>query len=385
MKKVCVVTGSRSEYGLLYPLLKKLKVQKGLKLQIVACGMHLSAEFGSTYKEIINDGFRINRKVKIPLSDEQNEVAKAISSALIGFSRVFRSLAPDMIVLLGDRFETFAAAITAFTARIPIAHIHGGELTEGVIDDALRHSITKMSFLHFAAAETYRKRIIQLGEEPARVFNVGALAIDNIMYTSLLDKQGLEKELGFRFGSRIALATFHPVTLEKSSSAKQFQELLNALDSFKDLKVIFTLPNADPGNSDIRLLIDHYVRKHQGRAIAFASLGRVRYLSLMRCVDVVVGNSSSGIIEAPSFGVPTVNIGDRQKGRIRARNVIDCSPCTSSIKQALHKAFSTRFRRSCRKVITPYGSGKAAGQITQIIKKRIGKINNIKKPFYNLF
>lgn len=385
MKKVCVVTGSRSEYGLLYPLLKKLKAQKEIKLQIVACGMHLASEFGSTYKEILNDGFRINSKVKVPLSDDQDGVAKAISSALIGFSRVFCSLAPDMIVLLGDRFETFAAAIAAFTARIPIAHIHGGELTEGVIDDALRHSITKMSFLHFAAAETYRKRIIQLGEEPARVFNVGALAIDNIMYTSLLDRQELEKELGFRFGSRTALATFHSVTLEKSSSAKQFQELLNALDSFKDLKVIFTLPNADPGNSDIRLLIDHYVRKHQGRIIAFASLGRVRYLSLMRCVDVVVGNSSSGIIEAPSFGVPTVNIGDRQKGRIKARNVIDCSPCASSIKQALHKAFSTRFRRICRKVITPYGSGKAAGQIIQIINKKIGKIENIKKPFYNIF
>jgi len=385
MKRVCVVTGSRSEYGLLYPLLKKLKAQKGLKLQIVACGMHLAAEFGFTYKEILNDGFRIDRKVKIPLCDDQDGVAKAISGALIGFSRVFRSLAPDMIVLLGDRFETFAAAVAAFTARIPIAHIHGGELTEGVIDDALRHSITKMSFLHFAAAEAYRKRIIQLGEEPARVFNVGALAIDNIMYTSLLDRQGLEKELGFRFGSRIALATFHPVTLEKSSSAKQFQELLNALDSFKDLKVIFTLPNADPGNSDIRLVIDHYVRKHQGRAIAFASLGRVRYLSLMRCVDIVVGNSSSGIIEAPSFGVPTVNIGDRQKGRIKARNVIDCSPCTSSIKQALHKALSPRFKNTCGEVNSPYGSGKAAKQIAQIINKKIGKIESIKKPFYNLF
>lgn len=384
MKKVCVVTGSRSEYGLLYPLLMKLKAQKELKLQIVACGMHLAVEFGSTYKEILDDGFRINKKVKVPLSDEHDGVTKAISSALIGFSRVFHSLAPDMIVLLGDRFETFAAAIAAFTARIPIAHIHGGELTEGVMDDALRHSITKMSFLHFAAAEAYRKRIIQLGEEPVRVFNVGALAIDNILHSALLDKQRLEKELRFSFGSRIALATFHPVTLEKSRSAKQFQELLNALDSFKDLKVIFTLPNADPGNSDIRILIDHYVGKHRGRAIAFASLGRVRYLSLLRCVDVVIGNSSSGIIEAPSFGVPTVNIGDRQRGRIKARNIIDCPPCAGSIKQALHKAFSPVFRSICRKVITPYGSGKTAGRITQIIKKRIGKINNIKKPFHNL-
>lgn len=384
MKKVCVVTGSRSEYGLLYPLLKKLKAQKELKLQIVVCGMHLAAEFGSTYKEILNDGFRINRKVKIPLSDDQDGVAKAISSALIGFSRVFRSLSPDMIVLLGDRFETFAAAIAAFTIGIPIAHIHGGELTEGVIDDALRHSITKMSFLHFAATEVYRRRIIQLGEEPVRVFNVGALAIDNILHSAFLDRTGLEKELGFMFGSRTALVTFHPVTLEKNSSAKQFQELLDALDSFKDLKVIFTLPNADPGNGDIRRLIDHYVRKHQGKAIAFASLGRVRYLSLMRCVDVVVGNSSSGIIEAPSFGVPTVNIGDRQEGRIKARNIIDCPPCEGSIKQALHKAFSPGFRHICRKVTTPYGTGKAAGQITQIIKKKIGKINNTKKPFHNL-
>ncbi|MFA5101483.1 MAG: UDP-N-acetylglucosamine 2-epimerase [Candidatus Omnitrophota bacterium] len=384
MKKVCVVTGSRAEYGLLYPLLGALKAHPGITLQVLACGMHLSSRFGSTYREIIGDGFRLDARVSIPFYGGRSGVAKSIGSALPGFAAAFDSLSPDMVILLGDRFEVFAAAIAAFCAKMPIAHIHGGELTEGALDDAFRHSITKMAFLHFASCEAYRRRIVQLGEHPSRVFNVGALAIDNILHTALLSREELEKDLRFSLGERLALATFHPVTLESAGSARQLRELLGALDTLDRTQVIFTLPNADPGNGEIKRLIGQYVKKHPGRAKAFASLGRIKYLSAMRHADVVVGNSSSGLIEAPFFGLPTVNIGDRQRGRIRAESVIDCAPVGQSIASALRKALSPRFRASCKKIKNPYGSGRAAERITETIYSRIGKIADIKKQFYNL-
>jgi len=344
MKKICVITGSRAEYGILYPLLKRIKEDKGLKLQIAAIGMHLSKRFGSTYREIEKDGFKIDRKIPMPLSDSRVGMAKAVGHGIAGCSKAFAALKPDLLVLLGDRFEIFAAATAAFLSKIPIAHIHGGEVTEGALDDSLRHAITKMSFFHFAATEEYRKRIIQLGEEPSRVFNTGALAVDNIKHTRLLEKDYLEKELNFKFGPKTILITLHPATLDEMPPRIQVQELLSALDSIEGIKVIFTMPNADTGNSDIKRLIKAYVRKKPDRAVNFVSLGRLKYLSVMQYVNAVVGNSSSGIIEAPFFGIPTVNIGDRQKGRVAARSIIHCLPSAHSIRRAINVALSKKFR-----------------------------------------
>jgi len=384
-KKICVVTGSRAEFGLLYPLLKRIAESKTLKLQIVATGMHLSSRFGSTYKEIEKEGFKINKKVPLLLADNRIGMANVVGQGVIGCAKAFRALKPDMLILLGDRFEIFAACTAAFLSKIPIAHIHGGEITEGAIDDGLRHAITKMSFIHFAATEEYRKRIIQLGEEPSRVFNVGALAMDNIKYMKLLGKDALENELKFNFDSKTILVTFHPVTLDKIPSGKQFRELLLALDSFKKIKIIFTMPNADLGNYTIKRLLRMYTRENHGRAISFVSLGRLKYLSIMQYVKAVVGNSSSGIIEAPLFGVPTVNIGDRQKGRVRTRSIIDCLPSAPSIRKALKIAFSKNFRNKCKNNNNNlYGDGKTAEKIFKIIKSQINTIESVKKPFFDL-
>lgn len=384
-KKICVITGTRAEYGLFYPLLKKLRSEKKFELQIIITGMHLSPKFGLTYKEIEKDGFKINEKVDMLLSsDTEVGATKSIGLGVIGFADVLDRLKPDLLILLGDRFETFSASISAFIAKIPIAHLHGGELTEGSIDDAIRHSITKMSFLHFTSTEEYRRRIIQLGEEPGRVFNVGALGIDNIKTMKLLSKSQLEKDLKFKFGERNVLVTYHPVTLESNTSEIQFKELLKALDCFKNLKIIFTKPNADPNNQIIINLIDEYVKNNPYKAKAFVSMGQLKYLSTIKYVDAVLGNSSSGIIEVPTFHKPTVNIGDRQKGRIKPESVIDCEPKKESIIQALEKAFSVEFKKFCKTVKNPYGDGNSAEKIIKIIKEKIDEIENIKKTFYNI-
>lgn len=381
--KICVVSGSRAEYGILYPLLKEIKSRGEWELQIVVTGMHLSPEFGLTYREIEKDGFRINDKVEMLFSsDTDTGIAKSIGAGIMGLADSFKNLKPDLVIILGDRFEILSAVIAAFTAKIPIAHLHGGELTEGVIDDAIRHSITKMSFLHFVSAEAYRRRVIRLGESPDRVFNVGALAIDNILNTRLIAKKELEKELEFLFDKKIILVTFHPATLENNSAEEQFKELTSALDLFKDYKCIFTKANADSNGRIINKLIDEYVSRNPGRTKAFVSLGRLRYLSVLRLVDVVLGNSSSGIIEAPSFGKPTVNVGDRQKGRIRAESVIDCAPKTKAIAAALKKALSGEFQAVCRKVKNPYGKGNTAKSIYKIISSKLKGIKNVKKSFY---
>ncbi|MFZ5639690.1 MAG: UDP-N-acetylglucosamine 2-epimerase [Bacillota bacterium] len=383
-KKICIVTGTRAEYGLFYPLLKKIKADGQFGLQLCVTGMHLSPEFGLTYKEIEKDGFKINEKVEMLLSsDTEVGVTKSIGIGIIGFADALHRIKPDLVILLGDRFETMAAAIAAFTAKIPIAHLYGGELTEGAIDDAIRHSITKMSILHFVSTEIYGKRIVQLGEEPDRVFNVGALGIDNIKNLTLLTKQQLEKELNFKFGKRNVLVTFHPVTLENYTSESQFRELLSALDHFKDLKIIFTKPNADPNDRILIKLIDEYVKRNSDKAAAFVSLGQLKYLSTINYVDAVVGNSSSGIIEVPSLGKPTVNIGDRQKGRIRADSVIDCSPKKESIIRALRKAFQPDFSKLCKEVDNPYGDGNSAEKILTVLKEKTDKIK-LKKTFYDL-
>ncbi|MDP2939779.1 MAG: UDP-N-acetylglucosamine 2-epimerase [Candidatus Omnitrophota bacterium] len=383
--KVCIVTGSRAEYGILHPLLSKIKSDRGFQLQLIATGMHLSSEFGLTYKEIEKDGFKINEKVEMLLSsDTEMGIAESIGLGITGFADAFARLKPDLIVLLGDRFEIFAVAIAAFVMRLPIAHIHGGELTEGAMDDAFRHSITKMSYLHFTSTEEYRRRVIQLGESPERVFNVGALSIDNIRSTKLLKREELEKKLNFTFGKRNVLVTFHPVTLENNTAALQFKELLKALDDFKDLKIIFTKPNADTNGRVIIKLIDKYTRDNRNRAVSIVSLGTQMYFSTIKVVDAVVGNSSSGIIEVPAFGRPIVNIGDRQKGRIKAPSIIDCEPQKNAIYKGIVKAFSVDFRQFCKKVRNPYGDGNAAERITKIIKEKIVKIRSLKKAFYNI-
>lgn len=384
-KKICVITGSRSEYGLLYPLLVKLKTDSQFNLKIIATGMHLSHEFGSTYKLIEKDGFRINEKIEMLLSaDNEAGISKSIGLGIIGFAQAFKNIKPNFVILIADRFETFAAAVAAHVARIPIIHLYGGELTVGAIDDAFRHAITKMSYLHFTSTEEYRRRVIQLGEAPNRVFNVGTMGIENIKKLKLLKKEELEKKLNFTFGKRNILVTFHPVTLENDTAKMQFKKLLQALDYFKDVKIIFTKPNADTHGRVIINLIDEYVSSNPERAIGVVSLGTLLYFSTIKAVDVVVGNSSSGIIEVPSFGKPTVNIGDRQEGRIKPGSIIDCEPEVQDIKKAIEKSLSKKMHNLCKKIVNPYDCGYSAQKIIKIIKKNINNLKNIKKTFHNL-
>lgn len=367
-RRVCVVTGSRAEYGLLYWLIKEIQGSHDMDLQVVATGMHLSPEFGLTYRTIEEDGFRIDAKVEMLLSSDTTVgIAKSMGLGTIGFADAFERLRPDIVVLLGDRFEIFSAAQAALVARIPIAHLHGGETTEGAIDEAFRHAITKMAHLHFTATEEYRARVIQLGEDPGRVFNVGAAGIDNIKRLKLLDRANLETALGFRFGLRNLLVTFHPVTLEHASARQQFGELLAALDGLADTHLIFTKPNADTDGRVIGAMMNDYVSSNPAKAAAYTSLGQLRYLSTMRFVDGVVGNSSSGIIEAPSFGIGTINIGDRQTGRVKAASVIDCEPNRKSISEALGRLYSADFRAALPMTVSPYGEGYVAGKIAKVL------------------
>lgn len=382
-RKVCVVTGTRAEFGLLRWLMEEINGSAGLELQIIATGMHLSPEFGLTHREIEEAGFHINFKVEMLLSaDTSTAVTKSMGLGLIGFADAYQQLSPDIIVLLGDRFEIFAAAAAALIAKIPIAHIHGGETTEGAFDEALRHSITKMSHLHFVAAEEYKRRVIQLGEAPNRVFNVGGLGIDAIKRIKLIDQHTLEKSIDFRFRERNLLITFHPVTLEKQSSTQQMEALLSALDGLHDTGLIFTMPNADTGGRELSALINQFVATHPNARV-YSSLGQLRYLSCMKFVDGVVGNSSSGIAEAPSFGIGTVNIGDRQKGRLCATSVINCEPTTDRIREALNKLYCPNFRENATHTVNPYGNGGASAQIAKVLNQRSLK-GIIKKSFHDL-
>jgi len=376
MRKICVITGTRAEYGLLHPLMKLIHEDPDLKLQIIATCMHLSPEFGLTYREIEADGFNIDKKIEMLLSsDSAVGISKSMGLAFIGFADAFAELKSDIVVLLGDRFETFCAAGSACVARIPIAHIHGGETTEGAIDDAFRHAITKMSHIHFTSTDEYRRRVIQLGEHPDRVFNVGAIGVENIRNLPLLTKDELEKEIGFDLGERYLLVTFHPVTLEQATAQHQFKILLSALDKLTSVinpatRMIFTKANADTDGRIINQLIDDYVSVHKEKAVAFSSMGQLRYLSAMKHAAAVVGNSSSGIIEAPSFKVPTVNIGDRQKGRIRATSVVGCTPILEEIIRAIQKATSRDFEETVQHAINPYEKQGTAKTITTILISR---------------
>ncbi len=382
-RKICIVTGTRAEYGLLRWIMEGIQQTPDLELQIIATGMHLSPEFGLTYREIEKDGFRIDRKVEMLLSsDTPSGLAKSMGLGLIGFGDVLQQLQPDILLVLGDRFELFSAVAAAMIARIRVAHLHGGESTEGAFDEAIRHSITKMSHLHFVAAEEYRKRVIQLGEHPDRVFLVGGLGIDNIKKLELLDRLALEKALEFKLGPKNLLITFHPVTLEKETSAKQMAELLATLGALEDTHLIFTMPNAD---TDGRVLIDmikQFVTDHSN-ARAYTSLGQLRYLSCIKYVDGVVGNSSSGLIEVPSFAKGTINIGDRQRGRLKAQSVIDCSPDKNAITSAIEKLYSNTFQAMLKTVENPYGKGGASKKIVETLRK--SPLDNVlKKSFFDL-
>ena len=381
MKKLCIVTGTRAEYGLFYPLLKLIKNSKEFELQIIATGMHLSPEFGLTYKEIEEDGFKIDEKIEMLLSSDSDVgISKSIGLGVIGFSDSLKRLNPDMVVLLGDRFETFSAAIASYVLKIPISHLYGGEITEGAIDEGLRHSITKMSMYHFTSIEKYRMRVIQLGEDPERVFNVGALGIDNIKNEKLLSKRELEDALEFKLDKKTILVTYHSETLSKNrTSEKDFLEIKKVMDELKDYKFIITMPNADNDSRAIVELIKDL--KDDNRIKTYTSLGRKRYLSLLQYVRMVMGNSSSGIIEAPSFRIPTINIGDRQKGRIKPRSVIDCKPTKDEIIKAVKKAEIMDLQN----LVNPYGDGKASQRILETIKEIFSKDKiEIKKEFYDV-
>jgi GDP/UDP-N,N'-diacetylbacillosamine 2-epimerase (hydrolysing) len=382
-RKICVVTGSRAEYGLLFWLLKELQADSELELQLIATGMHLSPEFGLTWRQIVADGFVINRKVEMLLSsDTPVGIAKATGLGVIGFADALAELQPDILLVLGDRFEIFAAAQAAMHLRIPIAHIHGGELSEGAVDDAIRHAISKMAHLHFTAAEGYRQRVIQLGEQPERVFNVGAPGLDNIERLPLLDRAAFEQSINFKLGPRNLLVTFHPVTLENASAGQQFQQLLKALDVFDDAHIIFTHGNADADGRVIAGMIEDYLQQHPQRVASFVSLGSLRYLSALKHVDAIVGNSSSGLLEAPAFGIATVNIGDRQRGRLAAASVLHCSPEAAAIAQTLQQALSASFRVSLQGMEHPYGKPGASLRIKQLLKS-VDLDGVLKKRFYD--
>lgn len=370
-RKICVVTGTRAEYGLLYWLMKDIADDPDLDLQVIATGMHLSPEFGLTHRQIEKDGFALDAKVEMLLSsDTPTGIAKSIGLGVIGFADAFDRLRPDLVVLLGDRFEILAAAQAAMAARLPMAHLHGGEVTEGVIDEAIRHAITKMAHLHFTAAEPYRRRVIQLGEDPARVFNVGAVGLDHLTRMPLLDRGELAQSLDFSLepGGPIFLCTYHPVTLRQDDAGQAMGQLLAALDRFPQARIVFTKGNADTGGRIINQMVDEYAARYPGRVAAFTSLGQVRYLSVLRLADVVVGNSSSGIIEAPATRTPTVNIGPRQDGRLRADSIIDCGESADAIAQALTQAMSPSFRQRIATVECPFGDGRASGRIKQVLK-----------------
>ncbi len=383
-RKICVVTGTRAEYGLLYWLLREISSDDALELQLVATGMHLAPEFGLTYKAIEQDGFKLAHKVEMLLSsDTEVGVAKAIGLGVIGFADAFAALQPDLVVVLGDRFEILAAAQAALVARIPIAHIAGGEATEGAIDEAIRHALTKMAQIHFVTAEPYRKRVIQLGENPARVFNFGHPGLENITRLKLLSLQELETELNFALGALYFLVTYHPVTLSAADPGDALHQLFVALDSFPAAKVLITKPNADSGGRSLIELIDNYAATRPNRVYASTSLGQLRYLSAMQQCSVVIGNSSSGITEAPALHKPTVNIGDRQKGRLQAASIIDCQENSAAITHAIQTALTEEFQTTVREVEPVYSSGNTASQIKHYLKT-VDLGNIVFKSFYDL-
>ena len=381
IRKICVVTGSRAEYGILRGLMKAIKDDPELTLQVIATNQHLSKLQGETYKEIEQDGFTIDYKVYMAdddAPDNANTTAKAISKGVCGFADAFDILNPDLLLILGDRYEMLAVASTALIYKIPIAHLHGGEITEGAFDDAIRHAITKMSHLHFTSTETYRKRVIQLGEQPERVFNVGALGVENVMNNDFMSMEEIEQSLNFQLTDKCFLCTYHPVTLSNMSSETQVLNLLQALDDYKDYHIIFTYSNSDTNSQIIIKRIQEYVDQNHGRCMFIPSLGQRRYFSVLKYVKAVLGNSSSGIIEVPSFGIPTMDIGDRQKGRIAAESVIHCGYSTEEIKAGLEKVVAYK----ANKIDNPYYKEGTCDAILNVIKT-YPLDNIVQKHFYD--
>lgn len=373
MNKICVITTTRAEYGIMSRLINKLNEDADIDFSLVVSGAHLSKKFGETYKEI---SVPIVKKIDIEI---EKSPAHSMALTLEKFDKFFKKLNPDIVVLLGDRYETMAIAIAAMLNNIPIAHLHGGETTEGAIDEAIRHSITKMSYIHFTSCEEYRKRVIQLGENPERVFNVGSLGVENIKTVSLMKKEQLEASLGLKFGVKNILVTFHPVTLEKGLAKMQVKELISALNELKDTNIIITMPNSDAESDEISKQICEFEKENKN-VYTFKSLGMLRYLSTLQYVDMVVGNSSSGIIEVPSFKIPTVNIGDRQKGRIQAKSVINCY----SKKEDILQAISEGYNLDCSDVVNPYEGKNTLEQIVKIIKDVTSNEIHLQKSFYNI-
>ncbi len=370
MRKICVVTGTRAEYGLLSRLMRMIKDSQETQLQLIVTNMHLSSKFGNTYKEIENDGFTIDRKVPIIDENSNNDSLSTVmemSRGLKGYAVAYQDLKPDLLLILGDRYEMLAAATAAFIMRIPIAHISGGAISEGAFDDAIRHSITKMSQLHFTEAEDYRRRVIQLGEQPDRVFNVGALGVENIKKLPLMSKEEIEADIKFKIDKKTILVTYHPVTLGNHTVEQDITEFMNALSQRPDIRVIFTMPNSDTGSRAIVDAINSFVAKNQERSVAYKSLGVLRYLSVMKEVGAVVGNSSSGLVEVPSFCIPTLNIGDRQKGRLAAESVLNCDTDCESILAGLDSVLSPEFSDTASHVLNPYDKEGTAQNIFDVI------------------
>ncbi len=384
MKKICIVTSTRAEYGLLLNLIRKVEEDKDLDSCLIVTGTHLSNDYGYTIKEIEEDGVSIDEIIPI-LSEKEDEkgVAETMATALLTFEEAFERIKPDMLVVLGDRYELISICWAAFMLKIPIAHISGGELTEGAIDDAVRHSLTKMSRLHFPACEVYRKRIIQLGENPDTVFNYGDLGVENILNMEYMAKDELEQFLGIRLDHPYACVTFHPVTLSRDSVVYQLNELLKALENFPWMTFIITGANADAGGREIKHIISDFVRNHDN-CFLYESLGIRRYLSLMRGSEMVIGNSSSGIIEAPSLRIPTVNIGERQEGRLRADSIIDCGPVCGEIVHAMERAMTEEFKEKVKRTENPYGSGNTSEEILKEIKQYLSKPRDVKKKFFDI-
>lgn len=384
-KKVSVLTATRAEYGLLKPIIKKMNKTEEFDVRVVVTGAHLSPEFGLTYKEIEEDGIMIDEKIEILLSaDTPSAISKSMGLAMISFADYFNRLMPDMLILLGDRYETLAVATVAMNHRIPIAHLYGGETTEGAVDESIRHAITKLSYLHFTSTEEYRKRVIQMGENPERVYYVGAIGIENILNEKLMSKSELEESIHVKLDEPYAMVTFHPVTLEDNKSKEHVKALLDVCGSYKNMKFIFTKANADSNGRIINKLIDDFVEKNNNTA-AFMSLGIVKYLSALKYCAMIIGNSSSGLVEAPSFGIPTINIGDRQKGRMQADSVINCKPIKEDIEKAIDLAISDMFKKKAKNAINPYGDGNTSSKIVEVIKSYLyeNKIN-LKKKFYDI-
>ncbi len=368
-RKICVVTGSRADYGLLYWLIWEIDNDPQLRLQLIATGAHLAPEFDLTYRIIERDGFAIDEKVDIQLGDDTPVgISRSLARAVSGIGQALENLRPDVLVLLGDRYEILAAATAALVARVPVAHIHGGESTEGLIDEAIRHSVTKMSHLHFVTAKAYRERVIQLGESPERVFNLGAPGLDNLKRLSLPTRKALEEKLSLDLSPPVFLVTYHPVTLSEDDPAQAMGQVFSALDKFQEAKIIFTGVNADTRSRPIAELIKAFVADNRERSRYVVNLGQKLYLSALKHATLVLGNSSSGIIEAPSFKIPTINLGDRQRGRLRADSVIDCAEDSGSIENAVRQAMSENFRKKLAKTRSPYGQGDSSLKIKNKLK-----------------